>query len=203
MIYLEKGQKLKDREDLVVYEATGERNDTDMVICAKVETPDEPFCWLEAQYITYGGLVYSISDDAELEKEILKIDPDSTINDVAEAPVESVVVEESAPATSSTATTPETVPDPIPQTPTSPASGEPISASGTTTPPVTDTASSTASSTPETVPEPIPEVIPEVVMPEPTPAIPEASSVTPGEESVVVPEVVISTSSRRGRRKIG
>ncbi len=87
MIYLEQGQKLFDRPELVVYEATGERADTDMVICAKAENPSEPFCWLEAQYIAYGGVVYKISDNKELEAEILKTDPDSTINDVVANPV--------------------------------------------------------------------------------------------------------------------
>lgn len=87
MIYLEQGQKVTDRPDLVVYEPTGERNDTDMVICAETKNPSEPFCWLEAQYIAYGGVVYKISDEKELEAEILKIDPDSTINDIATEPV--------------------------------------------------------------------------------------------------------------------
>lgn len=87
MIYLEQGQKVLDKPELVVYEATGERNDTDMVICAEATNPGEPFCWLEAQYIAYGGLVYKISDDKELESEILKIDPESTINDVAADPI--------------------------------------------------------------------------------------------------------------------
>lgn len=211
MIYLEKGQKVFEKPELVVYEQTGERNDTDMVICAKIETPEEPFCWLEAQYIAYGNVVYSISDDKELEKEILKMDPDSTINDVAAAPVEGVVSPEPTPVTSATSTpevVPEVVPDPAPQqTPTPPASGEPISGSGTSTPPVTETASSSASSTPEVVPEPVPEptpeVVPEVVVPEPAPVIPEAPAIVPTEETTVVPEAIISTSSRRGRRKLG
>lgn len=94
MIYLEQGQKVLDRPELVVYEPTGERNDTDMVICAEAKNPSEPFCWLEAQYIAYGGVVYKISDEKELETEILKIDPDSTINDVATDPV--ITPEESA-----------------------------------------------------------------------------------------------------------
>lgn len=91
MIYLEQGQKVLDRPELVVYEPTGERNDTDMVICAEAKNPGEPFCWLEAQYIAYGGVVYKISDEKELETEILKIDPDSSINEVALDPVSSTV----------------------------------------------------------------------------------------------------------------
>lgn len=87
MIYLEQGQKVFDRPELVVYEPTGERNDADMVICAEAKNPSEPFCWLEAQYIAYGGVVYKISDDKELETEILKMDPDSTFSELAVDPV--------------------------------------------------------------------------------------------------------------------
>lgn len=79
MIYLEQGQNVAENEDLVVYDATGDYNDADMVICAKRETPFEPYCRFEAQFIAYGGVVYAINDEAKLLEEIQKIDPETTI----------------------------------------------------------------------------------------------------------------------------
>jgi hypothetical protein len=148
MIYLEQGQKVLDRPELVVYEPTGERNDIDMVICAEAKNPSEPFCWLEAQYIAYGGLVYKISDDKELEAEILKIDPDSTINDVATEPVvapENFSEQVNSPADHSVNTSvPEVqVDEPTSFTPVEPVApsvpeiGTPISETSTSTSPIT------------------------------------------------------------------
>lgn len=79
MINLQQGQSVAERDDLVVYESTGEYNDTDMVICALAETPSEPYCRLEAQFIAYGGLVYAISDEKQLLEEVQKIDPETTL----------------------------------------------------------------------------------------------------------------------------
>lgn len=164
MIYLEQGQKVLDKPELVVYEATGERNDTDMVICAEATNPSEPFCWLEAQYIAYGGLVYKISDDKELETEILKMDPDSTINDVAVDPVASP--EDIVDATST---------DPVVEI--KPSAAEPIS----------DTVTSPVQETPTT---PI-EVVPDVNVGEPastsTPAL--EPVVEPAVQQIVEPVI--------------
>jgi outer membrane biosynthesis protein TonB len=79
MIYLEQGQNVAENEDLVVYDATGDYNDADMVICAKRETPFEPYCRFEAQFIAYGGVVYAINDEKKLLEEIQKVDPDTAI----------------------------------------------------------------------------------------------------------------------------
>lgn len=79
MVNLQQGQSVAERDDLVVYESTGEYNDADMVICALAETPAEPYCRLEAQFIAYGGLVYAISDEKQLLEEVQKIDPETTL----------------------------------------------------------------------------------------------------------------------------
>lgn len=81
MINLQQGQSVAERDDLVVYESTGEYNDADMVICALAETPAEPYCRLEAQFIAYGGLVYAISDEKQLLEEVQKIDPETTLSE--------------------------------------------------------------------------------------------------------------------------
>jgi hypothetical protein len=197
MIYLEKGQKVFEKPELVVYEQTGERNDTDMVICAKVESPEEPFCWLEAQYIAYGNVVYSISDDKELEKEILKMDPDSTINDVV---VENTVQENTPPA----------APEQPVAEPT-PSAGTPVSAQETAVVPPTENASSTPA-TPEVLPETVtsatttpvevvePTPVEPVVVPEVPPA-PVEPEVVPVVEPVPEPAPEIVSTSRRKSKK--
>jgi hypothetical protein len=77
MIYLTKGQPLFDNSGFVVYDPTGYYNDGDTVICAPVGAPDEPACRYEAQYIAYGGMVYSVTDPDQLMEQILAIDPKS------------------------------------------------------------------------------------------------------------------------------
>ncbi len=213
MIYLEKGQKVFEKPELVVYEQTGERNDADMVICAKIETPEEPFCWLEAQYIAYGNVVYSISDDKELEKEILKMDPDSTINDVANAPVENV-----APAVQQ----PQVDPAPAPQQQQpAPTSGDPVSGSGAqtveATPPIVEPTSTSTVPTVEPASTSTPPVVPAEVIIE-QPAVPTGEPVleipTPAPVEVVepvvvppaptpTPEPVVSFTKKRIKKSIG
>ncbi len=77
MIFLTKGQILKDNPGMVVYDPTGYYNDGDSVICASVAFPDEPVCRYEAKFVAYGGMVYSISNPDDLMAEILKLDPAS------------------------------------------------------------------------------------------------------------------------------
>ncbi len=77
MIYLKKGQTLFDNPGMVVYDETGYYDDGTSIICAPIFAPDEPACRYEAKYIAYGGVVYSISDEEELLKQILELDPKS------------------------------------------------------------------------------------------------------------------------------
>lgn len=79
MIYLKKGQALFDNPSMVVYDPTGYYDDGTSVICAPVFAPEEPACRYEAKYIAYGGIVYSISDEEELLKQVLEIDPASLL----------------------------------------------------------------------------------------------------------------------------
>ncbi len=75
MIYLTKGKTLVDNPGMVVFDSTGYYNDGDSVICASAGSPEEPVCRFEAKYITYGSVVYSVSNPEELMAEILKMDP--------------------------------------------------------------------------------------------------------------------------------
>jgi len=77
MIYLKKGQPLFENGGLVVYDQAGYYEDGDLVVCAMVDTPEEPYCRYEAKYVAYGGIVYSITDTAKLEEEIAKINPEN------------------------------------------------------------------------------------------------------------------------------
>jgi hypothetical protein len=77
MIYLKKGQAIFDNPSMVVYDPTGYYDDGTSVICAPVFAPEEPACRYEAKYIAYGGIVYAVSNEEDLLKQILEIDPKS------------------------------------------------------------------------------------------------------------------------------
>lgn len=77
MIFLTKGQKVINNPGLVVYDQTGYYEDGDTVVCASVLSPEEPVCRYEAKYIAYGSMVYSVTNEEELMKEILKMDADT------------------------------------------------------------------------------------------------------------------------------
>jgi hypothetical protein len=161
MINLQQGQDVAENEDLVVYDATGDYNDNDMIICAKRETPFEPYCRFEAQFIAYGGIVYAISEEEKLLEEIQKIDPETTL---AEETTDSMIEQqedlESRPKSESPKPKPEPElqPDPVPE-----------------------------SVPEETVPDPVPEPDP-IVEPE---IIPEEPPVDPViENPIIEPEII-------------
>lgn len=77
MIFLTKGQTVINNPGLVVYDQTGYYEDGDTVVCASVLSPEEPVCRYEAKYIAYGGMVYSVTNEEELMKEILKMDAET------------------------------------------------------------------------------------------------------------------------------
>lgn len=149
MIYLRKGQILKDNPGMVVYDPTGYYNDGDSVICSSVISPDEPACRFEAKYIAYGGLVYSVTNADELLEQIIKMDPNSLFGKdskqiAVDQMVEKIVPQKSTDLTEETAsetpatTTPETnntqpvattTPSTIPST-------SPDANTSTTTPPI-------------------------------------------------------------------
>ena len=177
MIYLKKGQTLLDNPGMVVYDSTGYYNDGDSIVCAPIFAPEEPACRYEAQYIAYGGMIYSVSDQDELMKKILEIDPKSlfgkdsqqvAVDKIVEQIVpqaETVVGEESLVNTENNATTTPAVVVP------------PNTSTSTTTP------TQNSTTTPEYSPTPTP-----TPTPEPTPSV----SPTPTPTPVTVPSVLDS-----------
>ena len=179
MIYLKKGQPLFDNPGMVVYDSTGYYNDGDSIVCAPVFAPEEPACRYEAQYIAYGGMIYSVSDQDELMKKILELDPktlfgkdsqqvavDKIVEQIipqAETVVgeESSVVDEGSNATTTPAVTATPTPSPTPVATTTPA---------VTLPEATPTPTPSPTPVPEVTPTPSPTPVPEVTpTPSPTP----------------------------------
>lgn len=124
MIYLTKGQILKDNPGMVVYDPTGYYNDSDSIICAPIGFPEEPACRYEAKFIAYGGMVYSISDEDALMAEIIKLDPASLFGKdsqqiAVDKMVEKIVPQESGEivkdATTEVVDTTDIETDPLPQ----------------------------------------------------------------------------------------
>jgi hypothetical protein len=163
MIYLKKGQPLFDNPGMVVYDATGYYNDGDSIICAPVFAPEEPACRYEAQYIAYGGIIYSVSDPDELMKQVLAIDPKSlfgkdskqvAVDKVVEQIVpqaETPVGEESLVPTENNATTTPAVVVPQNTSTTTPEIVLPNTNTSTTTPDVVLPNTNTSTTTPDIV----------------------------------------------------
>jgi hypothetical protein len=56
-IHLEKGQPLKEHNDLIVF-LSGDYEENDLVLVANIKNPEEAICQYEAKYIAYGNEVY-------------------------------------------------------------------------------------------------------------------------------------------------
>jgi len=97
MIYLTKGQIFFENPGMVVYEKTGYYNDGDSIICASVAAPEEPVCRFEAQFVAYGGMVYSVSDPDKLMEEVMRIDPKSLFGKDSKQVAVDKIVEEIVP----------------------------------------------------------------------------------------------------------
>jgi len=170
MIYLKKGQVLKDNPTLVVYDPTGYYRDEDSVICASVSLPEEPVCRFEAKYVAYGGIVYSISNPEELMAEVLKIDPETLFGKTNENIAVNKMVEEIIPQESGEAqqSEPEKIVEEDVTIPTDTSTSTSTPTTSTTTPEIIlpeepiispaiePTSTTTATTTPEVVIEPIP-----------------------------------------------
>lgn len=78
MIHIEKNQNIADNENLRVATPTGDYEDGALI--EFYDTNDEGAIagTFQAQYIKYGGMVYSFGGHKELGEGILKIDPNST-----------------------------------------------------------------------------------------------------------------------------
>ncbi len=197
MIHLDKGQVVKDHPELVVYDETGDYNDADMVRCAKISNQFEPFCWYEAQYISYGGMVYSISDDTQLATEIAKIDPDTTIMEVAP---DSPAVSSEQSSNPTTETSPQ-------QVDTSAQETTPVSTPTETQPAVESVSHTTDVPASEALVEPVSSGTPEVL-----PGIDAVSTPAPGTISPDIipatdvintdPQSPVSVIMRKRRRKL-
>lgn len=74
MIFLKKGQNLIDHPGLVIYDPTGYYEDDATITCASVLAPDEPLFRYEAKFVAYGGMVYAITNEEELMKQVMKLD---------------------------------------------------------------------------------------------------------------------------------
>lgn len=171
MIYLKKGQVLKDNPSLVVYDPTGYYRDEDSVICASVSLPEEPVCRFEAKYVAYGGMVYSISNPEELMAEVLKLDPETLFGKTNDNIAFDKKVEEIIPQESGVVE------------PTKP---EENVEEDVTAP--TDTSTSTSTPTTSTT-------TPEIILPEEpiiSPAIEPTSTTTPTTTATTTPDAVIT-----------
>lgn len=209
MIYLRKGQILKDNPGMVVYDPTGYYNDGDSVVCSAVVSPDEPACRFEAKYIAYGGLVYSITDPDELLKQVIKMDPNSLFGKdskqiAVDKMVENIVPQKSSDLNQEAVTEPETtatttpsVNDQTPVATTTPSIITPVNTSTTT--PTTIPNLDTSTTTPAVIP-PVdistttPDIIPDINTSTTTQSILpkiEESTTTP----FVLPSVEVPTST--------
>ena len=166
MIKLEKGQKVFDKPNLVVYETSGYYNDGDPVICALESNPEEPVCRFEAQFIAYGSMVYAVTDQKKLMDEILKMDPASLFGKTTEQVAVDQKLQKIVPEK------PDENPEPT-EEPTPEPEPEPE---------------------PEPAPEPTPEPIPEPA-PEPTPEpIPDPGPIDPPIDINPIPDTLSTTT---------
>ncbi|MEK7552449.1 MAG: hypothetical protein AAB534_03475 [Patescibacteria group bacterium] len=77
MIHIEKGQTIKENQNLIVISPTGDYDDTALIESFDVSNPKISTGSYQAQYVKYGNLVYRFNDPKDLGNEILKIDPES------------------------------------------------------------------------------------------------------------------------------
>ncbi len=78
MIHIETEQYLVDSTNLKVSSPTGDYEDQDLIECVDRENSVTSVIAYQAQYVKYGGMVYSFGSSKELGVEILKVDPQST-----------------------------------------------------------------------------------------------------------------------------
>lgn len=148
MIHLDQGQTVAEHPELVVFDVTGDYDDHDMILCAKADDSSNPYCRFEAQFIAYGGVVYSISDDTQLTNVIDQMDPDNTLND----PTDNSLVTPDTTSTTTVPTNDTVITPPDPAIPTPPPPVDTSTSTSTTTPPVTD-----STTTPDVIPDTIPD----------------------------------------------
>ncbi len=223
MIYLKKGQTLADNPGMVVYDPTGYYNDGDSIVCAPVFAPEEPACRYEAQYIAYGGMIYSVSNPDELMEQILKIDPetlfgkdskqvalDKMVDQIvpqAKTPVGQETFgadEDSNSTTTPTAVLPENSPTPSPTpvaTSTPPVSTPEVAPSPTPTPSPSPTPSPEASPSPTPVATSTPPVSTPEVTPSPSPS-PSPTGPNNGSDNSTTTDEIIAFAKKKIVKKL-
>jgi hypothetical protein len=186
MIYLKKGQVLKDNPGMLVYDPTGYYNDGDSVVCSSVISPEEPACRFEAKYIAYGGLVYSVSDPDLLLEQVIKMDPNSLFGKDSKQIAVDKMVDNIVPQKSSDLTK-ETPAETSTETNTTESEVNNVqSAVSTTTPNNTIPSINTSTTTPSILPE----VDTSTSTPTITPPV-DLSTTTPG----LIPDINTSTTT--------
>lgn len=78
MIHIEKGESIKDNENLRIKTPSGDYDDADLIEFYDIDDKKNVSGAFQAQYVKYGGLVYMFNSPKELGEAILKIDPEST-----------------------------------------------------------------------------------------------------------------------------
>lgn len=78
MIHIEQNQQILENSELKVFSQTGDYEDSALIEFYSTDNPNIISGAFQAQYVKYGGLVYSFSDHKALGEAILLIDPTST-----------------------------------------------------------------------------------------------------------------------------
>lgn len=78
MISLSRGDAVAGLSDLIVSSPSGEYADTDLILCARKDTPDFDTAMYQAQFIRYGEVVYQHETPEALGAALIAIDPEST-----------------------------------------------------------------------------------------------------------------------------
>lgn len=78
MIHIEKDQEVAGAKAIKVSSPSGDYEDEALIECYDATSPDAPTSAYQAQFVKYGSLVYQFNESAELGREILKLEPQST-----------------------------------------------------------------------------------------------------------------------------
>ncbi len=78
MIHIKKGQQVPENSNLLVFSATGDYNDDDLVECCDAGNLTMAVNAFQAQFIKYGSMVYRYNEQEQLGEAIVEIDPGST-----------------------------------------------------------------------------------------------------------------------------
>ncbi len=83
MVTITSGKGVPENPTLIVVSPDGDYADTDSILCAEPDASTLPVAIFEAQFVRYGSMVYRYNTPEELGKDVLAIDPSSTLDAVA------------------------------------------------------------------------------------------------------------------------